>query len=241
MSQTPKKSEPNKQTQGLVFALSHDVKNVLNHIAGFLTLLETNLKSQFTEQDQHYFEVIQERLNYLGKMLNELCQYSNLATAPLNPQKIPLNTLIENVTTEQEMHFPQLKIHWDISALPFVFGDPILLKQVFSILLENAIKFSQTRQTLVIKISSEEEKSDFIQVSIQDNGIGFNEQYGDRLFGLFKSLHNDTEFSGLATNLAKAKQIVELHHGNIWANAVDNHGATFHVTLPLTESAFKGP
>jgi light-regulated signal transduction histidine kinase (bacteriophytochrome) len=125
------------------------------------------------------------------------------------------------------------KIEWLVGPLPEVSGDPVLLRQVMTNLLGNAVKYSRTKARARIEIASEETETE-IQCLIRDNGVGFDMNYADRLFGVFQRLHAVDEFEGTGIGLANVKRIIQRHGGRVWAVGKVGRGATFYFSLPKT-------
>ena len=131
------------------------------------------------------------------------------------------------------------KINWRIGTLPISYGDPSLLRLVFSNLLSNAVKFTRTCPQAEIEIGSLNHASNEAVVFIKDNGVGFDTKYKDKLFGVFQRLHSQESFEGTGIGLATVQRIVHRHGGRVWAEASVNNGATFFVALP-TPGKVKG-
>jgi len=119
----------------------------------------------------------------------------------------------------------------NISTLPEVIGDFNLLRLVWVNLLDNAIKYTRPRKKAVIKIDYKEEKEEFI-FCIQDNGVGFDMNYAQKLFGAFQRLHSTDEFEGTGIGLSNVRRIISRHSGRTWAEAEVDKGASFYFSLP---------
>jgi light-regulated signal transduction histidine kinase (bacteriophytochrome) len=121
-------------------------------------------------------------------------------------------------------------IEWHTHSLPIVEDDPELIKQVFEILISNAVKFSRTRPKARIEVGSLSDNNHLV-FFVRDNGVGFDMAYADKLFGVFQRLHHSDQFEGTGVGLAAAERIIRRHGGRIWVDASLNSGATFYFSL----------
>ena len=126
---------------------------------------------------------------------------------------------------------PDRVIKWKISSMPVVTVDYNLLAMVWNNLLSNAVKFTRNRKTAKIEVGVKEEESQYT-FYVRDNGVGFDMQYAQKLFGVFQRLHPVAEFEGTGIGLANVRRTISRHGGMTWAEAVPDKGATFYFTLP---------
>jgi light-regulated signal transduction histidine kinase (bacteriophytochrome) len=152
----------------------------------------------------------------------------------LSVAPIDMEHMVRTAFNELQPLFAGRNVRLQLGALPSVLADSALLRQVLINLLSNAIKFTQPRERALIEVSGTEEGA-LGAFCVRDNGVGFDMQYVDKLFGVFERLHSHDEFEGTGIGLAIVRQIVVRHGGKVWAEGKLDHGAAFHFTLPLAE------
>jgi light-regulated signal transduction histidine kinase (bacteriophytochrome) len=150
--------------------------------------------------------------------------------------EINLQELLEKTIQELQPETEGRNIVWKKGALPPVQADPSLLRQVFANLLANAIKYSRPRDPAEIEIGSIDKPEETV-IFIRDNGVGFDPQYADKLFGVFQRLHSKDDFEGTGIGLANVRRIIARHGGRTWAEGEVNQGATFYFSLPRPAGA----
>ena len=153
-------------------------------------------------------------------------------------ESINLNTLIDKVL--EDLHELWPKHHITVGDMPTVFGDDALLKQMLTNLITNACKFSQKNLQPQVEIGCIESSSSF-NFFIRDNGVGFDQQYAHKLFGMFQRLHSTNEYEGTGVGLAIVQRVVNRHGGKIWAHGEVGVGATFYFSLPLITHSYDKP
>ncbi|HMH57167.1 MAG TPA: ATP-binding protein, partial [Gemmatimonadales bacterium] len=142
----------------------------------------------------------------------------------------PLDTIVNDALNEVRADWGDRNIQWVIGGLPTVECDPGLIKIVFTNLLSNAIKYTRPREVAKIAVGCTGSNGR-CTIAVQDNGVGFNMKYADKLFGVFQRLHRADQFEGSGVGLATVQRIIHKHGGEIWAEAEPDHGATFSFTL----------
>jgi light-regulated signal transduction histidine kinase (bacteriophytochrome) len=150
---------------------------------------------------------------------------------------VHLGPLIQDVIRGLEMATSGRPIVWQIAPLPPVVGDAPLLKQVLSNLIDNAIKYSRTRDPATVEIGCAGEEGGRVVLFVRDNGVGFDMQYAHKLFGVFQRLHRPEEFEGTGIGLATVRRIVVRHGGRVWAEGTIDQGATIYFTLERSPAA----
>jgi light-regulated signal transduction histidine kinase (bacteriophytochrome) len=145
--------------------------------------------------------------------------------------QVDLGRLVDEVVRQLETETGNRNVEWNIAALPLVRGDPSMLKVVLTNLIANALKFSRPHEHPRIEIGSFQENNEAV-IFIRDNGVGFDMEYADKLFGVFQRLHRQEDFEGTGIGLANVRRIINRHGGRTWAEGKVDHGATFYFSLP---------
>jgi light-regulated signal transduction histidine kinase (bacteriophytochrome) len=145
---------------------------------------------------------------------------------------VALEQIVHDVVHDLMPDMEGREIMWKLGALPEVQGDAAMLKQVLFNLLSNAVKYTRLEEHAAIEIGSHAGSSGETVIFVRDNGVGFEMQYGHKLFGVFQRLHGSDEFEGTGIGLANVRRIIHRHGGRTWAEGEVNHGATFYFSLP---------
>jgi two-component system sensor histidine kinase/response regulator len=228
--------EANKELEAFSYSVSHDLRAPLRHISGFAELLGQS-GSQFSEPGKRYVGLITDSARQMNQLIDDLLDFSRNSRGELHQGKVELMDLIEKILRDVQPEITQRKIEWKKSPLPAVRGDTSLLRQVFSNLILNAVKYTRTREVAKIETGCDAKTNGEVVVFIRDNGVGFDMKYADKLFGVFQRLHAAGEFEGTGIGLANVRRIVARHGGRTWAEAKVNEGATFFVALKPYESS----
>jgi PAS domain S-box-containing protein len=228
--------EANKELESFSYSVSHDLRAPLRHIMGFAQLLESRSKESLDATARRHVKTIAEAARQGGKLVDDLLEFSRMGRAELKKARVCLRDVVAEVQRELAPEAEGRKVQWRVEALPEVQADPALLRLVFKNLLSNALKYSRTREEAVIEVWAREGEGE-LEVAVRDNGVGFEMQYVDKLFGVFQRLHRPEQFEGTGIGLANVRRIVARHGGRTWAEGEVGQGATFHFTLPHTEVA----
>jgi len=180
---------------------------------------------------RHYLQTISESALAAGRLVDDLLNFSHLGRIAIAFKAVDMKKLVEEVRHSLSSDMRGRNIEWRIGDLPNAWGDATLLRQVWRNLIENAVKYSRPREVAVIEISGliHGDRASYL---VQDNGVGFDMAYHDKLFGVFQRLQRVEDFEGTGIGLALARRIVERHAGAIDAIGAVDHGATFTFTLP---------
>jgi signal transduction histidine kinase len=221
-----------RELEAFAYSVSHDLRAPLRHIAGFAELLQKQSNAVLDESSRQQITRILDAANRMDGLVDDLLTFSRISRAETHQTTINLDQLVKSVVAEIAPDTQGRKIVWQIGTLPMCYGDPGLLRLVFSNLISNAVKFSRTRQQAEIEIGSLNQMVDEAVVFVKDNGVGFDMKYKDKLFGVFQRLHSQEAFEGTGIGLATVQRIVHRHGGRVWAEGSVSKGATFYVALP---------
>jgi light-regulated signal transduction histidine kinase (bacteriophytochrome) len=220
----------NRELEAFSYSVSHDLRAPFRHIVGYAELLGER-EDGLSEPSRRYLTAIRESALSAGRLVDDLLAFSRLGRASLSRSRVDMAKLMEEVRRSLEPEWRGREVEWRIAPLPPAYGDPSMLRQVLLNLVDNALKYSRHSRPAVIGVSSET-SDDHIVFKVEDNGVGFDMAYVDKLFGVFQRLHRAEEFEGTGIGLALARRIVERHDGAIWAEGRPREGAAFRFSLP---------
>ncbi|MDO9302817.1 MAG: GAF domain-containing protein, partial [Anaerolineales bacterium] len=222
----------NKELESFSYSVSHDLRAPLRAISGFSEIIARRHRTSLNEEGQHYFDNIIQASERMGHLIDDLLTYSRLGRAGLQMEPVSLADVLTNIAQDLKGHLDEL--HGTISIaedLPDVTGDKTLLGQIFTNLLENAVKYRKADVPLQIIIDWQNDNEDVI-LRISDNGIGIPAEYQDKIFNIFQRLHSEEEYPGTGIGLATVKKSVKLLKGNVWVESKVGEGSMFSVRLP---------
>jgi PAS domain S-box-containing protein len=219
----------NRELEAFSYSVSHDLRAPLRAIDGFsLTLLE-DYGDRLDETAHDYLKRVRNGAQRMGQLIDDLLQLSRVNRGELNLQAIDMSKLADEVVSELRAGEPTRKLEWYLDPDLIIQGDLTLVRVMLDNLLGNAWKFSSSEPISKISFGR---KADMPTVYyVQDNGVGFDMRYVDKLFGAFQRLHQESEFPGTGIGLATVQRIVNRHGGRVWAEAQENQGATFYFTF----------
>jgi PAS domain S-box-containing protein len=221
----------NDELESFSYSVSHDLRAPLRHIVGFAALLQEAANDRMLEEDRRYVQTIVKSATHMGRLIDDLLSFSRMSRAALDRRPVNLAALISEIVVDVGRE-ARKDITWKIHSLPTVQGDRAMLRQVFVNLLSNAVKYTSSRQHPEIEVNVDGAGSDDTVIYVRDNGVGFDMNYADKLFGVFQRLHSSDQFEGTGIGLANVRRIVHRHGGKVWAEGVVDGGATFYVALP---------
>ena len=219
----------NEDLRQFALVAAHDLQEPIRTIASFAQLLAVRYKGRLDDDADEFISHIVTGAYRMGSLVEDLLTFAQLSTRPtiLAPQEseVMLETALFNLAAK----IAESGAAVTHDALPQVMADQMQIVQVFQNLISNAIKY-RSKEPPRIHISAEPHGAEWT-FCVRDNGIGFKQEYAERIFGLFKRLHG-REVPGTGIGLANCRKILERHGGRIWAVSEENRGATFYFTLP---------
>lgn len=220
------------EMEAFSYTVSHDLRAPLRGIIGFTAILEEKYSSQLDDEAKRLTGIIKKNTLKMGNLIDDLLAFSKIGRNELVKHNIPTNEIVKEVIESLDPKHLNDKIKWNITALPDVTGDTNAIRQVWTNYISNAIKYSARKEQPVIEIGSwvHEGQTAFF---VKDNGVGFDEQYKDKLFKVFQRLHSMAEFEGTGIGLAIVEKIISKHGGHVWVEAKEGEGAVFYFSLPV--------
>jgi PAS domain S-box-containing protein len=224
----------NRELETFTYSVSHDLRQPLRHIDAFLGRLRRRIGSTLDDESRRYMAVISDAALRMATLIDNLLSFSRSGRFEMIRTRVDLGALVRQVIAGFAAETKGRVVDWRVSGLPVVSGDREMLHLALANLISNALKFTRPRAEADIEIGSREEKNEIV-VFVRDNGVGFDPQYADKLFGVFERLHGVTEFEGTGIGLANVRRIVARHGGRTWAEGKVDGGATFFFSLPRAE------
>ncbi|HEX3989427.1 MAG TPA: ATP-binding protein [Verrucomicrobiae bacterium] len=228
----------NKELEAFSYSVSHDLRAPLRHVDGFVDLLRKQAAEKLDDRGRRYLDVIAASARQMGTLIDDLLVFSRMSRGDLRRAKVASESLVHEVRDALQGEI-RGRVVWKVDSLPQVEADAAMLRQVWANLIGNAIKYSRTRDPAEIEIGCNTVNDEFV-FFVRDNGVGFDMQYVDKLFGVFQRLHRADEFEGTGIGLANVRRIVSRHGGRTWAESKVGSGATFFFSLPKTSTETKG-
>ncbi|TAK17247.1 MAG: HAMP domain-containing protein [Acidobacteria bacterium] len=227
--------ERTAELEAFTYSVSHDLRAPLRHVAGFGELLRQRAGDQLDSESRRYIATIAASAERMGKLIDDLLALSRVGRAEIQRVRVSLPKVLEPVIDEQRAAASGRDLQFRIGDLPDVMGDPSLIRLALTNLVANAIKYTRPRAVATIEIGARTLPGDQVEVSVTDNGVGFDMSYVDRLFGVFQRLHRVDEFEGTGIGLAIVKRVAMRHGGSVRASGDLGRGATFSVSFPSAE------
>jgi len=213
------------------YTVSHNLRTPARAMTGFSEMMLRENKNQLNEDGQEHLRRISQNAITMGLMIDDLLEFLQLGKVSIKKRQVSPTSIARHALGKLPIYLDNPHINIKIGDMPLCNADSELLTQVYTSLLDNAIKFSRNNPNAEVQVGSYDRDGEIIYF-VRDNGIGFDMQYVGKLFGMFAQLHRPGEFEGNGIGLATVQRIIRRHGGNVWAEGEPGKGATFHFTLP---------
>lgn len=223
----------NQELENFAYVASHDLQEPLRKIQAFGNLLESELGASLGNDGLDYLNRMRNAASRMSTLIQDLLSFSRVSTKQNSSASVNMNDVVSEVIGDIETLIQDVNGAVRVGTLPTVVADPTHIRQLFQNLIGNALKFHQPDVAPVVEVSSREDNG-WIEISVKDNGIGFDEKYLDRIFTVFQRLHDRASYEGTGIGLAVCRKIAERYGGMITATSKKNKGSTFIVRLPKT-------
>jgi light-regulated signal transduction histidine kinase (bacteriophytochrome) len=226
----------NQHLEEFANAASHDLKEPIRKIHLYITMLKQQLGVKLNANELKTFDKIERATERMRLLVDDLLAYSYVSQIPHEKVQIDLHDELKHVIDDLEHEIEMHKAKVSIETLPVVFGYKRQLMQMFQNLISNALKYSRKDLLPQITISGESVERDgkkYHLIKVKDNGIGFDNQYAEKIFQMFTRLHGKNEYSGTGIGLSIVKKVVENHNGMVKAEGHPGEGSIFFVYLPV--------
>jgi PAS domain S-box-containing protein len=234
LERTAQLDATNKELEAFAYSVSHDLRAPLRHISGFASILAEDAADSLDEDGRHCLDTISDSVREMGELIDDLLQFSRVGRVEMRITDVDMTDALSEALRPIRDETEGRSIEWSIGPLPQVLGDYALLRLVWANLLDNAVKYSRDRAPARIEIGTLDDDAEPGEAVffVRDNGVGFDMQYADKLFGVFQRLHDSAEFEGTGIGLANVQRTVTRLGGRVWAQAELDRGATFYFSLP---------
>ncbi|MBN4053156.1 PAS domain S-box protein [bacterium AH-315-L15] len=239
-------AESNKELADFAHIASHDLQEPLRKVTAFADRLQQKSGDSLSEQSKDYLNRMRSATVRMRKLIDGLLSFSRVTTKARPFETVDLAKVVEEVLSDLEIRIELTQGAVEVGELPAIDADPLQMRQLFQNLIGNALKFMKPGDAPVVKVSSKDINEwrkrpnaavsiALCQITVEDNGIGFEEKYVDRIFGVFQRLHGRSEYEGTGIGLSVCKKIVERHAGSISATSAPGKGAAFVFSLPIKQ------
>ena len=228
--QTEELERSNRELEQFAYVASHDLQEPLRMVSSYVALLGRRYDGQLDERADKYIHFAVDGANRMQRLIHDLLAYSRVGTRGVELTPTDTGPLVRETLSNLEVAISESDARVDYSDLPWVMGDASQLRQLFQNIIGNALKFRSESRPHVELVASRD--GDHWTFSIRDNGVGFDQRYAERIFGVFKRLHRNAEIPGTGIGLAICQRIIDRHGGRIWAESKLGEGSCFYFTLP---------
>jgi PAS domain S-box-containing protein len=222
----------NRELTQFAFIASHDLQEPVRKLLFYSDYLLQKYKGNIDEKGMEYLQNMHSASQRMRNLIQDLLLFSQIHKEKMEFRATDLNVIMNDMLQDLEISIEEKKARVTVDPLPTIQADEVMMRQLFTNIIGNSLKYSKPGQSPEIKVTNREVDG-FLEIAFEDNGIGFDEKYVSQIFTLFQRLHTRELYEGTGLGLAICRKIVELHNGKISAEAKEGKGATFYVSLPL--------
>ncbi len=237
-----KLEESNKELNAFAHTASHDLQEPLRKINAYGELLAEEYGNVVDEEGKKYIQSMQRAATRMQSLITALLSYSRITTKGEPFVPVDLNTVMQETVDDLQVRLKETEGKVECKNLPTIDGDPVQMRQLFTNIVGNSLKYKKDDLSPLVKVSARIKKPGQNQpgqkqciLTVEDNGIGFDQKYSEKIFTIFQRLHGRNEYEGTGIGLALCSKIVKRHGGTISADAIPGEGATFTIKLPLKQ------
>ena len=223
----------NEQLEQFAYAASHDLQEPLRKIQTFVNLLMEQKNGQVDPTVEKYLQKITDASGRMSQLIEALLNYTRYTKAGEEHRPTDLNEVVQGVQSDLELLLQQKGAVLHCDPLPVIRAVPAQMERVIYNLVNNAVKFAREGVAPEIRIEASQTPT-HVQLRISDNGIGFEQRFAEKIFGMFERLNDKFSYPGTGIGLSLCKKVVENHKGTIWAESEPGQGATFYIQLPVS-------
>ena len=222
----------NQELQDFAYIASHDLQEPLRKIIAFSDRLLVKHGDALAQQGVEYFKRIQHAARRMQTLIDNILDFSRVTTRAQSFTAINLTLVVQEVLTDLEIQIARTGGQVKVEPLPTIEADPTQMRLLLQNLISNALKYHRPEQPPIVEIRGKIEEN-HCQLTVADNGIGFDEKYLEQIFTIFQRLHGRSSYEGTGIGLAICRKIVERHNGSITARSTPNLGSVFSILLPV--------
>ena len=221
----------NADLESFSYSISHDLRAPLRAIDGFSTMIVRQYGDEMEGELKRKFDIIRQNAERMDKLIGDILNLSRLGRKAVASESLDMKELFQEAWYQLSQTALARNVSFKVTEMARTRGDRVLITQVVTNLLSNALKYTRDRNPALIEAGCFTRNGSNVYC-VKDNGIGFDMKYKNKLFGVFQRLHSDAEFEGTGVGLAIVKRIIQKHNGTVWAEGELEKGATFYFSLP---------
>jgi light-regulated signal transduction histidine kinase (bacteriophytochrome) len=221
----------NAELESFSYSVSHDLRSPVRAVLGFSRAIVEDYGAVLDDEGRRLLSVVYLEATRMGQLIDDLLAFAQLGRQPIVRSRVDMASLVDEVVAAQTELAGRAPSTVIVEPLPDVDGDRALLRQVWTNLVSNALKYSSKKERPTVRIWATVEPNRIVY-NVSDDGVGFEMAYASKLFGVFQRLHRTEDFPGTGVGLAIAHRVIQRHGGAIWVDAALDRGATFSFALP---------